>query len=306
MAAKPGNVRIGVSGWQYAGWRGRFYPKGLPRQREMAYIASVFDTLEINGTFYSLQRPSSFGRWAEETPDGFQFALKGSRYITHMLRLREIERPLANFFASGVLRLGPKLGPLLWQLPPNFRFDAARLEPFFAMLPRDTEAAAALARRHDRRVSGRSWLKTDAARPLRHVLEIRNESFLVPQFVQLLRAFGIALVCADAVEWPLRMDLTADFVYCRLHGSEELYASGYGDEALASWAERIAAWACGGEAEDGPRILERAAPKRKRRDVFVYFDNDAKVRAPFDAQRLRALVSNRLGATPAGRASSPS
>lgn len=290
-SASPGRVRIGVSGWRYAGWRGRYYPKGLPQKDELAYMASKMHSIEINGTFYSLQRPQSFARWADETPDGFVFSVKGPRYVTHMLRLREIETPLANFFASGVLRLGPKLGPILWQFPPHFRFDEERFANFLALLPHDSEAASALARRHDRAVSGRAVLSTDKKRPLRHAVEIRDESFAVPAFIRLLRAHRIALVCADTVAWPRLMDVTADFVYCRLHGSEELYASGYDDATLDVWAARIAAWARGGEPEPAERVIDHPAPKRVRRDVFAYFDNDRKVRAPVDAEGLIRRVA---------------
>jgi uncharacterized protein YecE (DUF72 family) len=286
----PGEIRIGISGWTYGGWRGRFYPEKLPHNRELSYAAGIFRSIEINGTFYSLQRPATFAKWADATPDDFVFAIKGSRFITHVQRLKEVRAPLANFFASGVLRLGPKLGPFLWQLPPNFKFDAKRIENFLKILPRDTDSARALARRHDKRVSGRSWIKSDEHRPLRHSIEIRNRSFVVPDFVELLRRYGAALVCADTVEWPRLMDLTADFIYCRLHGSEQLYASGYDDRALDVWAQRVAAWARGGEPNDAERVIARPAPSLPKRDVYVYFDNDAKVRAPFDAQALTERV----------------
>jgi uncharacterized protein YecE (DUF72 family) len=281
-----GTIRIGISGWTYKGWRGRFYPKGLPQKRELAYAAARFASIEINGTFYGLQRPESFAAWDAETPDGFVFAVKGSRYITHFLRLKGVETPLANFLASGVLRLGRKLGPILWQLPPRTRFDAARLDAFLALLPRDTEAALALARRHDHRLDGRAWLAIDRNRPLRHALEIRHESFRDPAFIALLRRHKAALVVADAVDWPLLMDLTADFVYVRLHGSEELYASGYDDAALDAWAARVAAWAEGRDPADATRAAAPTRPRRAGRDVYLYFDNDAKVRAPVDAQHL--------------------
>ena len=225
-------MRIGISGWRYEPWRGVFYPAKLAHRRELAYAAGVFPTIEINGTFYSLQRPNNFAAWAAETPDDFIFAVKGSRFITHMKRLRNIRVPLANFLASGLLRLGPKLGPILWQFPPNFRFNPPVFESFLKILPRDTEAAAALARRHDQRVTGRAAMKIDAVRPMRHAVEIRHNSFLVPEFIDMLRAHNVAFVCADTVEWPRRMDLTSDFVYCRLHGSEELYVSGYDDASL--------------------------------------------------------------------------
>lgn len=292
--ARTGRVRIGISGWRYQPWRGDFYPKGLAQKRELAFAASKFDTVEINGSFYSLQRPEFFARWAAETPDDFIFAVKGARFITHMKKLRDVEVPVANFFASGVLKLGPKLGPILWQFPPNFRFDAERLESFFALLPRDTEAAARIARRHDHRVKGRAWTCTDAKRPIRHAIEIRHDSFRDPAFIALLRRHRIGLVCADTVEWPRLMDLTADFMYCRLHGSEELYASGYDGNALDAWARRVAAWARGGEPKDAGRVIDKPGPKRAARDVYVYFDNDAKVRAPYDAMNLRKKVDRLL------------
>ena len=291
--ASAGAVRIGISGWNYAPWRGIFYPPKLAHHRELAYAASIFPSIEINGTFYSLQRPESFAKWFAATPEDFVFAVKGPRFITHIRRLVNARAPLANFFASGILRLGPKLGPILWQLPPNFKFDTKRLRAFFKLLPRDTESAAALARKHDKRVSGRSWMKVDAPRPLRHCIEIRNKTFVVPEFIELLRANDVALVCADTVEWPRLMDLTSDFVYCRLHGLEVLYASGYDDTALDAWAVRVAAWARGAEPNDAERVVQKPAAK-KRRDVFVYFDNDAKVRAPFDAQSLTKRVENLL------------
>jgi uncharacterized protein YecE (DUF72 family) len=289
-----GDIRIGISGWRYKGWRGVFYPKGLPQRRELEYAARVFRTLEINGTFYSLQRPENFEAWAAATPDDFVFAVKAPRFITHMKRLNEVETPLANFFASGVFRLGHKLGPILWQLPPNFRFDAKRLENFFKLLPRDTQKAAAIARRHDKRLNNRADVRPRVKMRLRHAFEIRHESFRVPEFIQLLRQHDIALVCADTVEWPRLMDLTSDFVYCRLHGSEVLYASGYDKKAIDAWARRVAAWATGKEPDDAERVIDKPAPKRASRDAYVYFDNDAKVRAPFDAQALMKRVSELL------------
>jgi uncharacterized protein YecE (DUF72 family) len=291
---KFGEVRIGISGWRYKGWRGVFYPQALPQRRELEYAARIFGSIEINGTFYSLQRPQSFARWADATPGDFVFAVKGSRYITHMLRLTNIRKPLANFFASGVLRLGRKLGPILWQFPPQFRFNAKKIEAFFKLLPRDTSSAVALARRHDKRVSGRSWLRIEENQKLRYAMEIRHPSFVDPEFIKLLRRYNVALVCADTVSWPRLMDVTSDFVYCRLHGSEELYASGYDGKSLDQWAARVAAWARGGEPPDAERASNEPAPKRAARDAYVYFDNDAKVRAPVDAQGLIDRVANLL------------
>ena len=284
---RSGKVRIGISGWLYGGWRGSFYPKGLRHRDELSYASRHFDTIEINGTHYSLQRPDSFARWRDETPDGFVFAVKGSRFITHMKQLRDIEAPLANFFAQGVLRLEDKLGPLLWQFSPRFRFDAEKLDVFLSLLPRDTEAAAALAKRHDHRLAGRAWTRTEKRRPLRHAVEIRHQSCLDPAFVALLRRHKVALVFADTVDWPYAEDVTADFVYLRLHGSEELYASGYDDAALEQWAARIRSWRAGLAPNDAELIDPDETPPRRARDVYVYFDNDAKVRAPFDAQALR-------------------
>ena len=290
-----GDIRIGISGWNYPPWRGVFYPKGLAQKKELAYAASQFRSIEINGTFYSLQRPEYFEAWDQATPKDFIFAIKGSQYITHMRRLIDVRAALANFFASGLLRLGAKMGPVLWQFPPNFRFESQRLEKFFKLLPRDTESAARLARRHDKRVSGRSWLRTDANRVIRHAIEIRHPSFVAAEFVELLRAHNVALVCADTVEWPRLMDVTSDFIYCRLHGSEVLYASGYDDGALDQWAARVAAWVRGREPGDAERIIQVDGPKRAARDVYVYFDNDAKVRAPFDARGLIARVEKLCG-----------
>ena len=287
-----GKVLIGISGWRYEPWRGVFYPQGLAQHRELEYASRAFPTIEINGTFYSLQRPACFSAWYAASPPGFTFAIKGSRFITHMKKLRDIERPLANLFASGLFLLREKMGPYLWQFPPNFRFNADLLEAFFELLPRDTEAALALARRRDERVKGRSCLAIDCRRKLRHAIEIRHESFVDPAFVKLLRKHRIALVVADtAGKWPFVEDVTADFMYLRLHGDTVLYASGYTDEALDNWAARIHAWRSGAELPDAKKIAPGLGPPpRKSRDVYCYFDNDMKVKAPFDAKALIARV----------------
>ena len=288
-----GNVRIGISGWRYDGWRGTFYPKGWAQRRELEYASREVQTIEINGTHYGLQSPASFRHWHDETPEGFVFSVKGARYLTHMLRFRDETATVAcaNFFAQGLLALGEKLGPLLWQFPPSYRFDAERFERFLALLPRDTEAALRLAKRHDARVV-EPWLEIDGQRPMRHAIEIRHESFLVPGFVDLLRRYGAALVVSDSTEpWPYAEDETADFAYLRLHGSTGKYAGAYDDESLDGWAKRFRAWSAGKPAAHEKRIAP-ALPKdqRRPRDIYCYFDNDQKTEAPFDARRLMARM----------------
>lgn len=272
-----GVVRVGTSGWRYATWRSDFYPAGLPQRRELEYIGEQFSTLELNGSFYSLQRPASYHRWRDSVPEGFVFAVKGSRYVTHMLRLRHVETALANFFASGVLALGPALGPVLWQLPERQEFQPELLEAFFTLLPRSTGEALALAKRHDARLAGQTWLEIDEDRPIRHALEPRAESFRDAD--DLLREHGVAMVVADTAGRFPRFDaLTSDHVYVRLHGAQELYHSGYADAELDEWAGLIRRWAHG-EGDEPPR------------DVYIYFDNDARGHAPHDARALAQRTS---------------
>ena len=294
-------IRIGISGWRYTPWRGVFYPRDLPQRLELWYAAQMLSTIEINGSFYSLQRPEYYAQWHDETPDDFVFAVKGPRYITHMKRLKDIETPLANFLASGVLNLRGKLGPLLWQFPPNFRYQRDKLAAFFALLPGDTAAALRLARKRDARMHGRSRLAIDTSRPLRHAIEIRHPSFMVPEFVELLHEHGIALVIAEtAGKWPLVHDVTADFLYLRLHGDQELYKSGYSDAALARWARRIAAWHAEREPQGVAKVTRLEPPTKQPRDVFCYFDNtDVKLRAPVDAQSLMRKLALPIGSADA-------
>ena len=276
-------IRIGTSGWLYPPWRGTFYPKGLPHRRELEYLSRRVNSVEINGSFYSLQRPERYRTWFEQTPEDFLFSVKGGRFITHMKQLREVETALANFFASGVLVLGNKLGPILWQLPPRLRFDAERLTEFFQLLPRNTRAASKLAKRHDEKLKGDPYTKPGTTRPIRHAVEVRHPSFATEEAVKLLRQHDIALVVADAAgKWPFLEEITSDHMYVRLHGDKELYASGYSDEALESWAKKIRHW-------HGELHL----------DVHVYFDNDMKVKAPGDAMSL----AEKLGIDMASRGS---
>ena len=272
-SARP-RVCIGISGYVYPRWRGRFYPAGLPQRRWLEFASRAFNSIELNGTFYSLKSPSIFERWAREVQDDFVFAIKGSRYITHNLKLRNAEGALANFFASGVLALGGKTGPFLWQLPATYRFIRDRVETFLTQLPRNSRQGAKVAAKHDEPV--RDPLTRARSRvDYRHALEVRHPSFFCGEFYELLRAHDCGLVLADtAGKFPYAEEVTADFLYIRLHGSTQLYVSGYSDAELARWAAKIRRW-------------------RRSRDVFVYFDNDAKVHAPFDAMRLAELVSGR-------------
>jgi len=265
--------RIGISGWRYPPWRKVYYPEGLPQRAELEYASRRLNSIELNGSFYSLQRPTSYQRWYDQTPPGFVFAVKGPRFITHLKKLADVEAPLANFFASGVLALAEKFGPVLWQLPPTLGYEPERLAAFFELLPRSTSAAAEVAKGHDERMEDRNLLTCSVDQPIRHALEIRHSSYENEEFLDLLREHDIAVVCADtAGKWPMLDALTSDFAYVRLHGAEELYVSGYDDKALDAWAKKVKSW---------------------RQDAYVYFDNDVKVRAPFDAESL----SKRLGIT---------
>jgi uncharacterized protein YecE (DUF72 family) len=271
--ASMGEVRVGISGWNYPAWRGQFYPVGLPQRDELQFAGSRFTSIEVNASFYRLQKPETFRRWAEQVPADFAFAVKGSRYITHMKRLGS-DTALANFLASGVLALDTKLGPMLWQLPANLPFDDTVVRGFVARLPTTTGGAARVAANHDDRLAGRSWFAIDTSRPLRHAIEVRHESFRDERFFSILREHDVALVVADSAQQFPQFDVdTADFGYVRLHGAEELYASGYDDNALAAWARRIDRW------------------RSKGRDAYVYFDNDARGHAPFDALSLLRILA---------------
>ena len=294
-SAARGPIRIGISGWRYRPWRGVFYPDKLPQRAELGFAASHFPSLEINGSFYSLQTPRSYRSWSADTPDDFVFAVKCPRYITHMRRLRDIDGPLANFFASGVLLLERKLGPMLWQFPPHLKFDPERWSAFLEKLPTTLPAASRCAQTHNERVRQFEWPANPPRRRLRHAVEIRNDSFRDPAFIKLLRKHEVALVVADtAGKWPYVEDATTDFMYLRLHGDKELYASGYSEAALQRWARRIDLWAQGGEPDDAVLIAPQLARRKfAARAVYCYFDNDIKVRAPFDAKRLGEILGAR-------------
>lgn len=278
-------VEVGISGWTYEGWRGTFYPPKLSHKKELEFASRELPTIEINGTFYSLQKPSSYLRWYEETPDNFVFSVKANRYITHIKKLNDIDKPMANFFASGPLALQEKLGPFLWQFPPSMSFDPDKFEHFLSKLPKDFHEAVRLGKKAEI-AKDRQYLKVKKNFKLRHAVEVRNNSFLNPWFVEMLREHNVAIVFADtAGRWPYFEDITADFIYVRLHGDEELYVSGYDDDTLDFWSDRIKQWRIGLEAKDKLTMTDDPITHIER-DVYVYFDNDAKVRAPVDAKGL--------------------
>jgi uncharacterized protein YecE (DUF72 family) len=272
--ASVGRVFIGISGYDYKPWRGVFYPENVPARRWLEYASSRFNSIELNGTFYSLKSPAVFARWVAESPArDFVFAVKGGRFITHNLKLRNVERAMGNFFASGVLALGRKTGPFLWQLPATYRFDADRLDTFLRGLPRTSRAAEDVALRHDERLRRGALVDAAVNVRYRHAFEVRHPSYFHDEFYALLREHRCGFVVADtAGKFPYGEEVTADFVYVRLHGSQELYASGYTDAELDAWARKIGTWRASG------------------RDVYVYFDNDIKVHAPYDAMRFAERV----------------
>jgi uncharacterized protein YecE (DUF72 family) len=285
-------IRIGISGWRYAPWRGVFYPHTLAQARELDYASRVLGSIELNGSFYSLQPPASYRAWHDATPNEFLFSVKAPRFLTHVKRAKDVDGPLAILLSSGVLALKEKLGPMLWQFPPNFAFHPETLEPFLALLPRDTAAALKLAEKHEPFMKGRTYLEVDVKREMRHAIEIRHDSFIDEAFVTLLRRYGVALVVAHTNgKFPRMEDVTAEFVYLRLHGEEALYTGEYSDASLDTWAANIKRWHEGGEPRDAQRTATRMPRSTRQRNVYCYFDNDQKVRAPFDAQRL----AQRLG-----------
>jgi uncharacterized protein YecE (DUF72 family) len=288
---------IGISGWTYPPWRGVFYPDDLPQSRELWYASRQVNTIEINGTFYATQKPASYRTWIDATPADFVFAIKGNRFITHIKRLKEPKLPLANFLASGVLTLGPKLGPILWQLPPSLRYDRELVENFLKLLPHDAGAASDLARLHDMKIRGRAVLTAADGTRLRHAMEVRHPTFENEEFIGLLREHRVALVVADtAGKWPFMEDVTADFIYVRLHGDKKLYESGYTETALDEWARKIRRWSAGGNPKATRIVASPLPPVKGGRGVYVYFDNDVKTHAPFDAISL----GKRFGLQPSG------
>ena len=282
-----GRIRLGIAGWVFDEWRGEFYPKGLPQKQELGYASGQLGSIEINSTFYSNQKAASFESWAAQTPEDFVFSVKGHQLVTHLKKLKDVEIPLANFFASGVLALGKRLGPFCWQLPGNLKYDEAKIETFLKLLPQDPDALLALAKKNDG-LKNEPHLDISDVSTIRHAMEVRHESFAEPRFIEQLRRYNVALVTADTADWPYQ-DLTADFAYCRLQGAPR--QEKYEVAEVDAWAERLDAWSTG-KATDGP--LVGAPAKGEDRDVFAYFVSTDKVHAPRNARQ----VMTKLGIAP--------
>jgi uncharacterized protein YecE (DUF72 family) len=261
--AKAGSIHVGIGGWTFAPWRGVFYPKGLAQAKELAYASTRLRSIEINGTFYRLQTAATFRKWREATPEGFVFSIKGPRFVTNRRVLAEAGPSIERFLDSGVLELGDRLGPLLWQFAPTKKFDEADFSAFLALLP-----------------------KTREGRRLRHVVEVRHESFLDPAFIALLRQFKVPVVYAEHAAYPAISDLTGDFVYLRLQKGKDTIPTAYAPKVLDEWAGRSRAWASGDEPDDLPLVDPGVRGSGKPRDVFVYFIHEGKVRAPAAAMEL--------------------
>ncbi len=286
-------IFVGMSGWTFEGWRNDFYPKGLSQKKELEYASRQVNSIEVNGTFYALQKPPTFQRWYEETPKEFVFSIKAPQYITHIRRLKEVEEPVANFFASGLFCLKEKMGPILWQFPPSLTLKDDRFEKFLKMLPYDSKAAVKVAKKHSSKMDGRNYCEVHGDFPIRHAFEFRHPSFANPEFIDLLREYGVALVFGHSggISSPYMEDLTADFIYARMHGQDEEYKeNGYGEKFVKSWAERVKCWTEGKQPKNAMCISD-TTPKSVKRDAFVYFDTEAKSTAPFDAVRLLKLLS---------------
>lgn len=261
-AEKAGQIRIGIGGWTFAPWRGVFYPEKLTQAKELGYAASKLTSIEINGTYYGSQKPESFRKWAREVPDDFVFSLKGPRFATNRRVLAEAGDSVKRFYDSGVLELGDKLGPVLWQFAPTKKFDEADFGAFLELLPQEIDG-----------------------RKLRHVVEVRHDSFCVPDFIALLRKFKTPVVFSEHATFPAIADVTGDFVYLRLQKGEDSIKTAYPPKALDAWAKRFETWASGAEPTDLPRV-DDSKPKKTPRDVFAYVIHEAKVRAPAGAMAL--------------------
>ncbi|MCE3252181.1 MAG: hypothetical protein K0Q67_1191 [Cellvibrio sp.] len=279
---------IGISGWRYAPWRNNFYPKGLVQKKELYFASRSVNSIEINGSFYALQTPERYAGWYADTPENFVFSVKAPRYITHIRRLNDVEEPIANFFASGPLELKEKLGAMLWQFPPSFKFNEEQFHQFLKMLPKTAGEALSITRKYHPDFDLPEQVQRK--RVLRHAVEIRNQTFVDETFIALLRRYNVAFVIADtARRWPYAEDITSDFVYMRLHGDTELYRSGYSEEAIDHWYRRIKSWSQGVQPRDAKLIAKRTKLHNSL-DVYCYFDNTDKLWAPQDARQLSHLL----------------
>ena len=263
MPTKSGTIRAGIGGWNFAPWRGVFYPPKLPQSQELTYASRKLTSIEVNGTYYGSQSPATFRKWASETPEDFVFSLKGPRFATNRKVLGEAGESISRFLDSGVLDLGTKLGPLLWQFAPTKKFDAADFGKFLELLPH--------------RIGERT---------LRHVVEVRHDSFRTPAFIALLRSFSVPVVFAEHATYPAIADVVGDFIYGRLQMGKDEIATGYAPKALDAWAERARLWADGKHPDDLPLVDAENRSKPMPRDVFLYFIHEGKVRAPAAAMAL--------------------
>lgn len=271
------NIFIGMAGWSYPPWRGNFYPKGTKVKDELIYASQQVNSIEINGTFYRMQKPETFQKWHDSVPDDFVFSVKSSQFITHKLRLKNAEKALCNFLASGLLCLKAKLGPILWQFPPFVMLKDSRFEEFFQLLPKTSKEAQKLAKNHDHFVAGRTWTQVTEDFPIYHACEFRHPSFKANDFCELMQKNKIAYVFADSGKHSLDIEYeTAEFVYLRLHGEGKDYKQGYSDKHLKKLATKIVSW------------------HNKNLKVFAYFDNAAKDYAPQNATKLTTLVEEEL------------
>ena len=264
---KSGTVRTGIGGWTFDPWEGTFYPEKLAKKRQLEYAAGRLKVIEVNGTYYGSQKPETFAKWASEVPDGFVFSLKASRYSTNRKVLGEAGESIERFLGQGIAELGPHLGPILWQFAPTKKFEPEDFEAFLKLLPGKLDGLS-----------------------LSHVVEVRHDSFKVPEFVALLSKYGVAPVCAEHFDYPMIPDVTADFVYARLQKGSDDLPECYPEKDMAAWAKRLQTWAAGGVPDDLPLIDPDHTPKRTPRDVFAFFIHEGKVNAPQGAMAMQARV----------------
>jgi uncharacterized protein YecE (DUF72 family) len=264
---KSGTIRAGIGGWTFEPWEGTFYPDKLAKKRQLEYAASKLLVIEVNGTYYGSQKPETFAKWASEVPEGFIFSLKASRFTTNRKVLADAGESIEKFLTQGLVELGDHLGPLLWQFAPTKKFEPEDFEAFLKLLPKELEGL-----------------------PLRHVVEVRHDSFKVPEFVALLEKYNIAPVCAEHFDYPMIADVTADFVYARLQKGSDDIPTCYTDGDMKAWASRLETWAEGGVPGDLPLVDEARKVKKEPRDVFAFFIHEGKVNAPQGAMAMQELV----------------